>query len=47
MLASSLMEPQDYLMFVIWLGPAIALAAWFALDRRRSQQNDKDSRRVS
>jgi hypothetical protein len=47
MVASSLLEPQDLVFFVIWLGPAIALAVWLTLSRRKSNRRDTESRRVA
>lgn len=41
MLASAMLEPQDYFMFVIWLGPAIALAVWLLRDSRKSKRGHK------
>ena len=45
MLASNLMEAQDYLMFVLWLGPPIAFGIWFTRDWRRSATSNATSHR--
>jgi hypothetical protein len=43
MLGSAMVEPQDYFMFIVWLGPAIAVGVWIFLDRRKSERGHKKS----
>jgi len=47
MLVSAMVELQDYFMFIIWLGPAIAVAVWLLLDVRKSKGAHKKSSRTT
>jgi len=42
-----MVEPQDYFMFIIWLGPAIALAVWLFRNVRKSKRAHNKSSRTT